>query len=155
MGNLYKADGTRIKKSAFPAVAVSDAPMRVTEDVHETKAYGPGDGRPQGSRHHLLYQAGTVVPQSEIDRHFAPAATITTVSPSTGPAAGGTVVTIKGTRLDGVSGVTFGAAAGVELRAVSATELRVKAPAGSAGATNVTIAADSGNVTKTGGFTYS
>lgn len=152
---LYKADKTRIKKTAFPATAVTDTPMRITEDVYETKVYGPGDGRPEGSRHHLLYQVGTVVLQSEIDRLFVPAATITTVTPPTGPAAGGTTVTIKGTRLDGVSAVNFGATPGTELKAVSATELRVKAPAGSAGAVNVVVAADSGNVTKTGGFTYS
>ncbi|MFE2181350.1 IPT/TIG domain-containing protein [Streptomyces sp. NPDC059455] len=152
---LYKEDGTRIKKSTFPSTAVTDTPMRVTEDVYETVAYGPGDGRPEGSRHHLLYQAGTIVPQSEIDRLFAPAATVTTVTPSTGPAAGGTTVTIKGTRLDGVSAVSFGATGGTELKVISATELRVKAPAGAAGAVNVVVAADSGNVAKTGGFTYS
>ncbi|WP_345670910.1 IPT/TIG domain-containing protein [Streptomyces similanensis] len=142
-------------KSAFPSAAVPDAPMRITEDVYETKAYGPGDGRPEGSRRHLLYQAGTVVPQSEIDRLFAPAATIASVSPATGTAAGGTLVTIKGTRLDGVSAVNFGAKPGTELTVVSATELRVKTPSGTAGAVDVVAAADSGNVTKTGGFTYS
>jgi hypothetical protein len=152
---LYKEDGTLIKKAAFPASAVPDAPMRLTEDVYETKAYGPGDGRPEGSRLHLLYQAGTIVPQSEIDRLFTPAATVATVTPSTGPAAGGTTVTIKGTRLAGVTAVNFGATAGTELKRISDTELRVKAPAGSAGAANVVVAADSGNVTKTGGFTYS
>lgn len=151
---LYKEDGTRIKKASFPAVAVTDAPMRVTEDIYETRSYGPGDGRPQGSRQHLLYQAGTVIPQSEIDRLFAPAATVTTVAPATGPTAGGTTVTIKGTRLDGVSAVNFGATPGTELKVVSATELRVKTPAGT-GAANVVVAADTGNVTKTGGFTYS
>ncbi|MFB8120650.1 IPT/TIG domain-containing protein [Streptomyces sp. NPDC055962] len=150
----YKEDGTRIKKAAFPAVAAADVPMRITEDVYETRAYGPGDGRPEGSRHHLLFQAGTLVPQSEIDRLFAPAATLATVTPATGPAAGGTTVTIKGTRLDGVSGVNFGATPGTELKVISATELRVKTPAGTAGAVNVVVAADTGNVTKTGGFTY-
>ncbi|MGW4086968.1 IPT/TIG domain-containing protein [Streptomyces sp. NPDC004822] len=152
---LHKEDGTLIKKSAFPASAVPDVPMRITEDVYESKAYGPGDGRAEGSRFHLLYQAGTIVPQSEIDRLYAPAATVATVSPATGPAAGGTTVTIKGTRLAGVTAVNFGATAGTELKRISDTELRVKTPAGAAGAVNVVVAADSGNVTKTGGFTYS
>ncbi|MFJ7054692.1 IPT/TIG domain-containing protein [Streptomyces albidoflavus] len=152
---LYKQDGTLIKKAAFPATDVTDPPKRITEDVFETKPYGPGDGRPQGSRLHLLYQAGTVVPQSEINALFAPAATIAAVSPASGPAAGGTAVTIRGTRLAGVTGVNFGATPGTDLVVVSATELRVKAPAGTAGAVNVVVAADSGNVTKTGGFTYS
>ncbi|QOV40158.1 IPT/TIG domain-containing protein [Streptomyces ferrugineus] len=152
---LYKEDGTRIEQSAFPAVPASDTPMRLSEDVYETKAYGPGDGRPEGSRRHLLYQAGTVVPQSQTDRHFDPAATVTTITPTTGPAAGRTTITITGTRLDGVSAVNFGATPGTELKVISATELQVKTPAGAAGAVNVVVAADTGNVTKTGGFTYS
>ncbi|MCG8971750.1 IPT/TIG domain-containing protein [Streptomyces sp. CL12-4] len=152
---LYKEDGTLIKKAAFPASAVPDAPMRISEDIYETKPYGPGDGRPEGSRRHLLYQAGTIVPQSEIDRLFTPAATVTTIAPATGPAAGGTTVTIKGARLAGVTAVNFGATPGTSLQRVSDTELRVKAPAGAAGAVNVVVAADSGNVTKNNGFTYS
>ncbi|WP_344603944.1 IPT/TIG domain-containing protein [Streptomyces glaucus] len=152
---LYKEDGTLITKETFPAVAVADPPMRLTEDVYETKAYGPGDGRPEGSRRHLLYQAGTIVPQSEINHLFTPAATVTTISPATGPAAGGTTVTIKGTRLAGVTAVNFGATPGTGLEVVSDTELRVKTPAGAAGAVNVAVAADSGNVTKASGFTYS
>ncbi|MFJ4880061.1 IPT/TIG domain-containing protein [Streptomyces sp. NPDC088745] len=152
---LYKEDGTLIKKAAFPASAVPDTPMRLTADVYETKAYGPGDGRPEGSRRHLLYQVGTIVPQSEIDRLFTPAATVATISPAAGPAAGETTVTIKGTRLAGVTAVNFGATAGTDLKRISDTELRVKAPAGAAGAVNVVVAADSGNVTKTNGFTYS
>ncbi|MGX1907620.1 IPT/TIG domain-containing protein [Streptomyces phaeochromogenes] len=150
---LYKKNNTRIKQAAFPAVAVSDPLMRVTEDVYETKAYGPGDGRPEGSRHHLLYQVGSIVPQSEIDRLYT-VATIASVSPATGPVAGGAVVTIKGTGLDGVTAVNFGAAAGTELKVVSATELRVKTPAVAASTVNVIIAADTGNVTKTAGFVY-
>ncbi|NML55173.1 hypothetical protein HHL19_35395 [Streptomyces sp. R302] len=128
--------------------------MRLTADVYETKPYGPGDGRPEGSRLHLLHQAGTVLPQSEIDRLFAPAATITTISPVSGPAAGGTTVTIKGTRLAGVTAVNFGATPGTTLTVVSDTELRVKTPAGAAGAVNVVVAADSGNTTKNAAFTY-
>ncbi|MEU9354999.1 IPT/TIG domain-containing protein [Streptomyces griseoloalbus] len=151
---LYKADGTLITQAAFPASAVPDTPMRVTEDVYETKPYGPGDGRPEGSRRHLLYQAGTVVPKSEIDRLFTPAATVTTISPATGPAAGGTTVTIRGTRLAGVTAVNFGATPGTDLKRISDTELRVKTPAGAAGAVNVVVTADSGNVTKNGAFTY-
>ena len=150
---LYKEDGARIKKSAFPATAVTDPQMRITEDVYETKAYGPGDGRPEGSRHHLLYQVGTVVPQSEIDRLYT-AATIATVVPATGAVAGNTTVTITGTNLDGVSAVNFGATPGTALKILSSTQIQVKTPAASAGAVGVTVAADAGNVTKTAGFTY-
>ncbi|PNG22434.1 IPT/TIG domain-containing protein [Streptomyces cahuitamycinicus] len=150
---LYRENGQRITKAAFPAVAVSDTPQRVTENVYLTEPYGRGDGRPEGSRRHLLYEAGDVVPQSVIDRLFT-AATIATIAPATGPAAGGTTVTITGTDLDGVSAVNFGATAGTELKVVSATELRVKTPAVAAGAVNVVLVDDAGNVTRANGFTY-
>ncbi|MFF7838776.1 IPT/TIG domain-containing protein [Streptomyces ossamyceticus] len=150
---LYRENGQRITKAAFPAVAVSDTPKRVTENVYQTEPYGRGDGRPEGSRRHLIYQTGDVVPQSVIDRLFT-AATIATIAPATGPAAGGTTITITGTGLDGVSAVNFGATAGTELKVVSATELRVKTPAVAAGAVNVVLVDDAGNVTKTNGFTY-
>lgn len=150
---LYGESGQRITKAGFPAVAVTDPPQCITENVYQTEPYGRGDGRPEGSRRHLLYEAGDVVPQSEIDRLFT-AATITTIAPLTGPTAGGTTVAITGTGLDGVSAVNFGATAGTELNVVSATELRVKTPAGGAGAVNVVLADDAGNVTKTNGYTY-
>ncbi|MET8717343.1 IPT/TIG domain-containing protein [Streptomyces sp. NPDC004735] len=150
---LYRANGQRITKAGFPAVTVADTPKRVTENVYQTEPYGRGDSRPEGSRRHLLYEAGDVVPQSAIDRLFT-AATIATVTPATGPAAGGTTVTITGTNLDGVSAVNFGATAGTELTVASATELRIKTPAGAAGAVSVVLVDDAGNVTKTSGFTY-
>jgi hypothetical protein len=150
---LYRDNGQRITRATFPAIALTDPPKRITESIWQTEPYGRGDGRPEGSRRHLLYQAGDVVPQSVIDRLFT-TATITTITPSSGPAVGGTTITVTGTHLDGVSAVNFGAAAGTELKVVSATELRVKTPAGTAGAVNVVLVDDAGNVTKTGGFTY-
>ncbi|MER5222853.1 IPT/TIG domain-containing protein [Streptomyces flaveus] len=150
---LYRENGQRITRAGFPAVAVTNAPQRVTEDIYKTEPYGRGDGQPEGSRRHLLYQAGTIVTPSQIDRLFT-AATIGTITPATGPAAGGTTVTITGTDLDGVSAVDFGPTAGTELKVVSATQLRVKAPAGTAGAVNVVLTDDADNVSKTNGFTY-
>ncbi|MFC9498871.1 hypothetical protein [Streptomyces sp. NPDC056982] len=78
---LYRENGQRITKAAFPAAAVADPPKHITEDVYQSQPYGLGDGAPEGSRRHLLYQAGTVVLQSEIDRLFTVAA-IATVSPA-------------------------------------------------------------------------
>ncbi|MFG2986251.1 IPT/TIG domain-containing protein [Streptomyces sp. NPDC048258] len=151
---LYKENGARITKAAFPATTVADTPKRITEDIYYSEPYGPGDGTPEGSKRHLLYQEGTVVAQSVIDRLFT-AATITSLTPATGPAAGGTTVTVKGTNLDGVSAVKFGATPGTNLRRLSATELSVTSPAGAAGAVNLVAVADAGDVTKTSAFTYS
>ncbi|WP_328333341.1 IPT/TIG domain-containing protein [Streptomyces sp. NBC_00455] len=150
---LYHQDGTRIAKAAFPAAALDDPPVRITEDVYVSEPYGRGDGQPEGSKRFLLYQAGTVIPRSSIDRAFS-AASVTAISPNKGPAAGGTTITIKGEHLDGVSAVSFGPTAGTELRIHSANELTVKTPSGEAAAVSVELADDSGLITKTNGFTY-
>ncbi|MFI9052531.1 IPT/TIG domain-containing protein [Streptomyces sp. NPDC053427] len=157
---LYNAAGARITKAAFPATAVTDPEKKTTADIYSTRAHDVGtrpndtrDGVPEGSIRTLLYKAGTVLRQSQIDKLFPPA-TIATVTPSTGPAAGGTVVTITGTNLDGVADVKFGSTAGTNLTILSAGRLQVTAPAGAAGAVNVVVGDEAGAVSKTGGFTY-
>ncbi|MFI1201615.1 IPT/TIG domain-containing protein [Streptomyces sp. NPDC020883] len=150
---LYRQDGTRITKSAFPSTALSDPPVRVTEDVYVSEPYGRGDGQPEGSKRFLLYPAGTIALRSAVDRLFT-TATVASISPSKGPAAGGTTVTVKGDHLDGVSSIVFGGVTGTDLRVHSATELTVKTPPGEAGAVAVEVADDSGTVSKANGFTY-
>ncbi|MFC7994356.1 IPT/TIG domain-containing protein [Streptomyces pilosus] len=66
-----------------------------------------------------------------IDRPFTVVA-IGIVATATGSAAGGAMVTITGTALDGVCAVYF-ASTRYRPQVVSATELRVKTPAGQTG----------------------
>ncbi len=157
---LYSSDGSRITKAAFPATVISDPEKRVTADVYATRHHDEGtnpsdtrDGVPEGSIKTLLFKAGAIVRQSQIDKLF-PAATIATITPATGPAAGGTVVVITGANLDGVADVKFGATPGTSLKVLSSGRLQVTTPAGTAGAVNVVISDEAGPVTKTGGFTY-
>jgi hypothetical protein len=158
---LYNAAGARITKAAFPTSAVSDPELIVTQDVYATRRHDEGtrptgsrDGVPEGSIKTLMFRAGAVVRQSQIDKLF-PAATVATVSPATGLAAGGTVVTITGTNLDGVADVKFGATAGTNLKILTAETIQVTAPAHAAGAVNVVVGDEAGAVTKANGFTYS
>ena len=158
---LFKADGSRITKAAFPTTAVADPERVVTADIYATRPHDLGtrptdsrDAIPEGSIRTLAFKAGAVLRQSQIDRLF-PAATITAVTPATGAAAGGTVVTLTGTNLDGVADVKFGTATGTGLKVISANRIQVTTPAGTAGAVNVVANDDAGPVTKTNGFTYS
>lgn len=80
--------------------------------------------------------------------------TITSISPDTGPMAGGTPVTITGANLAGATGVTFGGVAATSYTVDSDTQIRAVTPAGSAGAVDVAVTAPGGTVTETGGFTY-
>jgi len=150
---VYDANGNRITKATFPATAHGDPVMVVDENVYESAEYGRYDPQPEGSLRKLLYAAGTKLRQSQIDKNF-PGATVASIDPNSGPAAGGTVVTITGTHLDGVTGVTFGGAAGTALTIVDNDELRVTTPAGVAGAVDVVVQDDAGNVTTAGGYTY-
>uniref|UniRef100_UPI003F490D10 IPT/TIG domain-containing protein n=1 Tax=Streptomyces sp. CA-136453 TaxID=3240050 RepID=UPI003F490D10 len=158
---LFKADGSRITKAAFPTTAVADPERVVTADIYATRPHDLGtrptdsrDAIPEGSIRTLAFKAGAVLRQSQIDRLF-PAATITAITPATGAAAGGTVVTLTGTNLDGVADVKFGTATGTSLKVISANRIQVTTPAGTAGAVNVVANDDAGPVTKTNGFTYS
>lgn len=78
------------------------------------------------------------------------------LDPVEGPAVGGTVVTIYGTNLEGVTGVTFDTVAGTDLDVSAAGDgvIKVTTPAGTAGPADVVVTDNIGTATLTGGFTY-
>lgn len=85
---------------------------------------------------------------------FDPAPSIDTVSPNSGPVAGGTVVTVSGSTVVGVTNVTFDGVSGTGLQILNEGALRVTTPAGSStGPVNV-VAFGNGNDSIAGGFTY-
>ena len=62
---------------------------------------------------------------------YIPAPTVSKVEPTSGPAAGGTTVTITGTNLTGASEVKFGAEHATGVKAESPTKVTATSPAGS------------------------
>ncbi len=96
--------------------------------------------------------AGGTSAISAADRYsYAPAPTVTSITPNAGPATGGTMVTLIGTNFGGASAVTFGGTAATAFTVLSATTLTATAPAGSGtvdvrvttvGGTSATSAAD-------------
>jgi IPT/TIG domain len=74
----------------------------------------------------------------------APVPTVSSVSPNTGLAAGGTVVSIIGTSLGGATAVNFGGNAATSVTVNSATSVTATSPAGSAGVVDVTVTTPSG-----------
>ncbi|GAA1332779.1 hypothetical protein GCM10009610_73140 [Pseudonocardia xinjiangensis] len=64
---------------------------------------------------------------------------VTTVSPSSGPTPGGTVVTITGTGFTGVTAVTFGGAPAASFTVNSATQITATTPVHAAGAAPVVV----------------
>jgi hypothetical protein len=70
---------------------------------------------------------------------YDPAPTVTAVSPDSGPAAGGTSVTIAGTGFVSGARVNFGAVAASSVTFVSSTELTAVAPAEAAGLVGIRV----------------
>lgn len=87
----------------------------------------------------------------------APASTlpvVTSVSPSSGAAAGGTPVTISGSNFGAGATVTFGTSAATGVSVVNSTTITATTPSGSAGpvTVKVTLSGQSGSLAN--GFTY-
>ena len=69
---------------------------------------------------------------------IAAAPTVTGLSPTSGPAAGGTLVTITGTSFTGATVVDFGTTAATDVTVVNSTTITADSPAGT-GTVNVTV----------------
>ncbi len=72
-----------------------------------------------------------------------PAPTVTQVSPSAGPTAGGTAVTITGTNFAGATAILFGSTPATSYTVTSSTQISATAPAG-AGVVDVTVTTPGG-----------
>jgi hypothetical protein len=152
---LVKADNTQITKTAgnslITAVPEKEPKVTVTEPIYELTTPS-GTNFPPVSRR-LKWRAGQVIKRADWDAAF-PAATIASVSPPTGLAAGGTSVTIKGSGFTPGSTVTFAGGAATSISVVNDGKITCKTPAHAAGAADVVATTDAGTATKTGGFTY-
>ena len=85
---------------------------------------------------------------------FGAPPTVIGVSPTFGPAAGGTSVTVTGTGFVTGTTVSFNGVPASNLTLLSATQLTATTPPGSAGPANVTVSNANGSATLAGGFTY-
>ncbi len=83
-----------------------------------------------------------------------PSVDIDMVTPNTGSAAGGTVVSITGPNVVPVFNIKFDGVLATNVQVVSATELTCETPAGTAGATVDVFIQGSGTDTIVDGFTY-
>ncbi|MFF9783691.1 IPT/TIG domain-containing protein [Streptomyces nigrescens] len=79
--------------------------------------------------------------------------TLGTLSPTSGPASGGTAVTIPGTNFTTTQSVTFGATP-APFSVINDSTISAVTPPGAAGATDVTVTTSGGSATATGGYTY-
>jgi hypothetical protein len=78
-------------------------------------------------------------PSLGADEYTPPAPSVTGLSTSAGPLAGGTSVVIHGSNFTGASAVEFGSTAATSFTVVNATTIDAVAPAGSVGIIDVTV----------------
>lgn len=91
---------------------------------------------------------GTSANTAADDYLYGDLPTVTSISPTTGPIAGGTVVTITGTGFTGATSVTFGGTAAV-FSVTNATTISATAPAHTAGTVDVLVTTPSGTSANT------
>jgi len=92
----------------------------------------------------------------EVGNNSAAAPTVTSISPTSGPASGGTFVTITGTGFSAGASVTLGGTAATNVTVVSSTSITATTAAHAAGAVTVVVTnTDSQSGTLTNGYTYS
>jgi hypothetical protein len=128
-------DGFRVVDDTRIMVIAPDGPPPGPVEVVVHSPYGDSDAA-------IITYSGTVAPP-----------TIGGISPSTGPAAGGTVVTITGSGFTGATGVTFDGVPGTGFTVVNDTTITVTSPPGTAGRADVVIQSPSG-ASAPGAFTY-
>ena len=89
-----------------------------------------------------------------VETASAPAPALFSAAPFTGPAAGGTAVTLIGTNLTGTTAVTFGGVAATSVVVVNDNTVTCVTPAVAAGVVDVNLTTPYGTTALTGGFTY-
>jgi|GEM_PF-593842 len=120
--------------------AVASASYTVNSETSITATAPPGSGTVDIA---VTNTSGTSEPGTADQFKYVPLPSITSITPQSGPEAGGTQVTITGTNLTGASVVRFGAAAAAGYTVNSATSITATAPPG-AGTVDVTVTTPEG-----------
>ena len=148
-GTTVKVKGTGFLKGAKVKIGGEATSVTVVSETEITaKTVAESAGEPE-----VEVTEGGVAASASVKYTFAAPPTVTKVEAAEGPAAGGTVVTITGTKFVKASTVKIGSEA-TEVEYKSATELKAKTAATAAGKDEVVVT--SGEISSTGGpsFTY-
>ena len=155
---ILAADGTTVlSQSAMQAktTTVPSTKLTVNEDIYETFNYAPykDNFKTFDGERRIKWKAGQVIDQADLNAAY-PAASILSISPATGAAAGGTPVTIKGVNFDGASGAALGGVALTSFVVVNNTTITGVSGAHAAGTVATTVTDDSGTLTLAASYVY-
>ena len=137
------------------AVAIGSSPVSVTSDT-ATTITGVAPAGPAGPADVSVTTAGgTGVDPGAYDYVVPPPPTISSVTPSEGPTAGQTIVTLAGTNLESATAVDVGGqAATVTSDPDGGDTLTLITPPGPAGPADVSVTTAGGTVDDASAFTY-
>jgi hypothetical protein len=114
-----------------------------------------GDGTAAGLKVTMMgRQPATAVVQSGGGGGGIGAPVVSSISPNTGPLAGGTSVTISGSNFTGATAVTFGSQPATNVMVVNANTITATTPAGTVGAANVSVTTPAGTGVGSNLFSY-
>ncbi|WP_309145061.1 MULTISPECIES: IPT/TIG domain-containing protein [unclassified Bradyrhizobium] len=132
-GRGFVVTGARVTKVAFGSNDATS--IRIVSGTEIIAISPPGTGSV-----HIVVTSTLAGEVASADRftYTPPAPTVTSITPTSGPEAGGTVVAITGTGFTGATAVKFGATAATSFTVNSATSITATAPAG-AGTVDVTV----------------
>ncbi|MDZ3832818.1 MAG: putative Ig domain-containing protein [Sphingopyxis sp.] len=134
----------------FGGTAATGFTVNSATQITATSPAGTGTGNVR-----VTTVGGTSATAAANQYSFIPAPTVAGLSPTSGPAAGGTTVVITGSNLSGASAVTFGGTAATGFTVNSSTQITATSPAG-AGAVDVRVTTVGGtsSVSASDQFTY-
>jgi alpha-tubulin suppressor-like RCC1 family protein len=135
-----------------PDLALGASMTRVlAPGQHYLKIQGTGHGNPLTDGYSSYGSIGQYALSGSL---VVPAPSVTGISPTSGPVAGGTSVTITGTNFAGATGVTIGDTPATNVSVVNATTITCTTPAGIAGARSVVVTNPGGTNAANSLFTY-
>jgi formylglycine-generating enzyme required for sulfatase activity len=147
-GTTVTITGTRLR-SPISVTFGGAAATVVSSTASSITVVAPA--RPQGPAPLSVATAGgTASAPSE----FVYGPWVTSISPAAGSTSGGSLITIAGQLLGGVSSVTIGGVPCTSVDPVNSTTVTATTPAGSVGAATVVVTGAKGTVTVPDGFTY-
>ncbi|GAB7029596.1 IPT/TIG domain-containing protein [Streptomyces sp. NPDC021749] len=151
-GGTVTINGTGLSTATAVHFGAATAAPTVVNDGQLTVTVPPGTG-PGPVSVSVTTAGGT---NNGLSYTYVDAPTVATLNPDSGPASGGTVVTITGTNLATTESVTFGATPAT-FTAISDTSLVVVTPPtpdGAPGPSDVTVTTAGGSFFAPGAFTY-
>jgi hypothetical protein len=147
MGSVFNASFEYGLTTAYgTSVSVPENPIAGDFFAHPL-SYAVSGLSPNTTYHCRLYgvySGGTVYGWDMTFTTLSVAPTVSSISPNSGPTAGGTAVTLTGANFLGGATVKFGSTSATSVTVNSATQVVATAPAGSAGTVDVTITTANG-----------